>query len=251
LLKNPLDEKIFNYYATSQVEFIPLDGAVRALGQPGVIESASPSPDGRYVLVDERHPPYSYLLPYPFFPERVSVIDRSTGGVGQIVDKPLADTIPNVHDAVEPGPRDFGWRSDVAATLAYAEAGDGGDPRKEATVRDTVFLLDAPFDGKATKLVELPVRFRSITWADGRLAFVEEQRWKDRKRITLAVAPDKPGAPVQLFDGSFEDRYHDPGTPFTAMNASGKQVLEPLKTVAGFTCTRVAHRRKETVRWCR
>jgi hypothetical protein len=33
----------------------------------------------------------------------VSVIVMSTGGVRQILDKPLEDTIPNVHDAVEPG----------------------------------------------------------------------------------------------------------------------------------------------------
>jgi dipeptidyl aminopeptidase/acylaminoacyl peptidase len=233
LLKNSVDEKIFNYYATSQVELIHLDGTVKALGKSGVIQSASPSPDGRYVLIDERHPPYSYLLPYAFFPERVSVIDMSTGAVRQIVDKPLEDTTPNVHDAVEPGPRDFDWRSDVPATLAYVEAGDGGDPRKEASVRDTVFLLSAPFDAKATKLVDLPVRLRSITWGDGKLALVEELRWKDRKRIMLAVSPDKHGAAVQLFDGSFEDRYHDPGTPFTAMNASGKPVLQTTQDGSG------------------
>jgi len=233
LLKNSVDEKIFNYYATSQVELIHLDGTVKALGKPGVVERAWPSPDGRYVLIDERHPPYSYLLPYAFFPERVAVIDISTADVRPIIDKPLADTIPNVHDAVEPGWRDFDWRSDVPATLSYVEAGDGGDPRKEASVRDTVFLLNAPFDGKATKLVELPVRFRSITWGDGRLALVEGERWKDRKRIILAVSPDKPGRSVQLFDGSFEDRYHDPGRPFTAMNASGKQVLQTTQDGGG------------------
>jgi dipeptidyl aminopeptidase/acylaminoacyl peptidase len=138
-----------------------------------------------------------------------------------------------VHDAVEPGPRDFDWRSDVPATLAYVEAGDEGDPRKEASVRDTVFLLNAPFDAKATKLVDLPVLLRSITWGDGKLALVEELRWKDRKRIILAVSPDKQGAAVQLFDGSFEDRYHDPGTPFTAMNASGKQVLQTTQDGSG------------------
>jgi dipeptidyl aminopeptidase/acylaminoacyl peptidase len=233
LLKNPVDEKIFNYYATSQVELIHLDGTVKALGKPGVVETASPSPDGRYLLIDERHPPYSYLLPYAFFPERVSVIDTSTGEVRQIIDKPLEDTIPNVHDAVAPGPREFDWRNDVSATLAYVEAGDGGDPRKEAAVRDTIYLLNAPFDGKPTKLVELPLRFRSITWRDGRLAVVEEQRWKDRKRILLAISPDKPGASVPLFDGSFEDRYHDPGTPMTAMNTSGKQVVETTEDGSG------------------
>jgi dipeptidyl aminopeptidase/acylaminoacyl peptidase len=203
------------------------------LGKPGVIQTASPSPDGHYVLIDERHPPYSYLLPYSFFPERVTVVDVASGGGRQVIDKSLEDTIPNVHDAVEPGPRDFDWRSDVPATLAYVEAGDGGDPRKDAAVRDTVFLLSAPFDGKATKLLDLPVRFRSITWGDSKLALVEEERWKDRKRIVLAVSPDKPGESVPLFEGSFEDRYHDPGTPFTAMNASGKQALQTAQNGSG------------------
>jgi dipeptidyl aminopeptidase/acylaminoacyl peptidase len=233
LLKNPVDERIFDYYATSQVELVRLDGTVKALGKPGVIDSAMPSPDSRNVLIDERHHPYSYLLRYEFFPERVSVITVATGGVRQIVDKPLEDTIPNVHDAVAPGPRDFEWRSDAAATLAYVEAGDGGDPRKEATVRDTIYLLSASFDGKPTKLAELPVRFRSLTWGDGKLALVEEQRWKDRKRIILAVAPDNPGAAVQLFEGSFEDRYHDPGTPFTTMNSSGMPVLQSTADGSG------------------
>jgi dipeptidyl aminopeptidase/acylaminoacyl peptidase len=38
---------------------------------------------------------------------------------------------------------------------------------------------------------------------------------------------------VQLFEGSFEDRYHDPGTPFTAMNANGKQVLQTTQDGVG------------------
>ena len=52
--------------------------------------------------------------------------------------------------------------------------------------------------------------FSSVSWGNGQLALVEEERWKDRKRIMLAVAPDG-GALVKLFEGSFEDRYHDPG----------------------------------------
>ena len=233
LLKSPIDEEIFDYYATSQVELVRLDGTVQALGKPGIIDRAMPSPDSRKVLIDERHHPYSYLLRYEFFPQRLSVITVATGEVRQIVDKPLEDTIPNVHDAVASGPRDFEWRSDAASTLAYVEAGDGGDPRKEAAVRDTIYLLSAPFDGKPTKLAELPVRFRSLTWGDGKLALLEEQRWKDRKRVILAVAPDNPGAAVQLFEGSFEDRYHDPGTPFTTMNSSGMPVLQTTPDGSG------------------
>ena len=93
-------------------------------------------------------------------------------------------------------------------------------------VRDTLFLLDAPFDGARRKLAELPVRFSSLKWGNGRLAWVEEERWKDRKRLIQAISPDTPGPLVTLFEGSFEDRYHDPGRPFETTNAAGKRVLQ-------------------------
>jgi hypothetical protein len=75
LLKNPEDELIFDYYATSQLRLISLDGASKPIGKPGVVVDASPSPAGNYVLVSERHHPYSYLLPFDAFPERVSMLD--------------------------------------------------------------------------------------------------------------------------------------------------------------------------------
>ena len=233
LLKSPEDEKIFDYYATSQVEVVRLNGQITAVGKPGVMESASPSPDGHYVMLEERHHPYSYLLPFRFFPRRVAVIHLASGASSQLVDKPLEDTIPNVHDAVETGPREFDWRSDAPATAFWAEAGDGGDLRKDVAVHDSLFLEDAPFDGTPRKLVDLPLRYDGVTWGTGRLALVEETRWKDRKRIMLAIAPDQPGPGVKLFEGSFEDRYHDPGHPLEVMNASGKQVLQMTEDAGG------------------
>jgi len=226
MLKSPEDEQIFDYYATSQVQVVHLDGTTKTVGEPGVIESASPSPDAGYVLIDERHHPYSYLLPFRTFPERVLVVNLATGSSKQLADKAIEDTIPNIHDAVAAGPRDFDWRSDAPATVFWVEAADGGDPRKDVPIRDTLFLLDAPFDATPRKLAEIPVRFGGLTWGNGHVAVVEEERWKDRKRIILAVAPDAPAAPVRLFEGSFEDRYHDPGRPFETMNAAGKSVIQ-------------------------
>ena len=72
---------------------------------------------------------------------------------------PLADNIPIAQDAVATGPRDYQWRSDAPATVAWVEAGDGGDPKKPAAVRDRLYLLDAPFTGSPRVLAELPMRF--------------------------------------------------------------------------------------------
>src|SRR5580692_3058220 len=226
LLKNPEDEQIFDYYATSQVAIVRLDGAAVLLGKAGVFVEATPSPDGEWVLLFERHHPYTYLLPFSAFPERVSAVNLKTGTAKQFVDKPLEDNIPNIHDAVAPGPRDYEWRSDRGASIFWVEAGDGGDPRNNAAVRDALFLLDAPFESAPRKLAELPVRYRSIAWGNDHLALVEERRWKDRKRVILAVDPLASATSVKLFEGSFEDRYHDPGEPLEDYNSAGKLVIQ-------------------------
>jgi len=226
LLKNPQDEQFFDYYAMSQVQLIRLDGTAKSLGKPGVFENATPSPDGGYLLLVERHHPYSYLLPFEAFPERVSVVNLKTGTAKQLADKPLEDDLPNIHDAVPSGPRDHEWRSDAAASVFWVEAGDGGDPRKDAAVRDTLFLLDAPFESAPRKLAELPVRYRRVAWGNDHLALVEERRWKDRKRILLEIAPSSAATSVKLFEGSFDDRYHDPGQPIAVANSAGKPVIE-------------------------
>jgi dipeptidyl aminopeptidase/acylaminoacyl peptidase len=225
LLKNPEDEAIFDYYAASQVVLVGLDGRITPVGKPGVMESASASPDGRYALLDERHHPYSYLLPFAMFPERISAIELKSGNTKQLADKPLEDTIPNIHDAVTAGPRNFEWRSDVGSSVFWVEAADGGDPRVEAPLRDRLFMWDAPFVGSPQQLAEIPLRFGSVEWGTGRLAIVEEERWKDRKRIMLAVSPAAPGREVKLYEGSFEDHYHDPGQPFQVVNEAGKYVV--------------------------
>jgi dipeptidyl aminopeptidase/acylaminoacyl peptidase len=166
------------------------------------------------------------LLPFSAFPERVSAVNLKTGTAKQFVDRPLEDNIPNIHDAVAPGPRDYEWRSDRGASIFWVEAGDGGDPRNNAAVRDALFLLDAPFESAPRKLAELPVRYRSIAWGNDHLALVEERRWKDRKRVILAVDPLASAASVKLFEGSFEDRYHDPGEPLEDYNSAGKLVIQ-------------------------
>ena len=233
LLKDPEDEAIFDYYATSQVVMVGLDGKITPVGKPRVIEHASASPDGQYALIDERHHPYSYLLPYEMFAERVSVVDLKSGNIKQLADKPLEDTVPNIHDAVATGPREYEWRSDAPSTVFWVEAADGGDPRVEASIRDRLFTLESPFAGSPQKLAELPLRYDSVEWGNGKFAIMEEQRWKDRKRVILAVSPTAPGTEAKLFEGSFEDHYHDPGKPFESMNANGKLIVQTTSDGSG------------------
>src|SRR5277367_2992083 len=51
LLKNPEDEQFFDYYAKSQIVVVRLDGGSVLLGKAGVFVEATPSPDGKWVLL--------------------------------------------------------------------------------------------------------------------------------------------------------------------------------------------------------
>ncbi|MFD1468709.1 alpha/beta hydrolase family protein [Hymenobacter caeli] len=228
LLKSPADERLFDYYATAQLVQVALaDGRAQPLGAPGVLQTASASPDGRFVLVRARHRPYSYTLPVSSFPQRLDVLDLATGAVVKTVaDLPLADAVPTSFDAVPTGPRDHAWRTDAPATLCYVEAQDGGDPKRPATVRDKVYLLGAPFAGPAQELAALPLRYDGITWGNEHLALVSGSRRADRHETTWQLDPGGPGTPLAvLFDGSSEDTYHNPGDPYTHRNAQGRSVL--------------------------
>ncbi len=226
LLKNPYDEEIFAYYMTAQVMRVSLDGAVKPLGEPGMVMSADPSPNGQYVLVETIHRPFSYLVPAYRFPNRIEVFDLDGNLVKEIADLPLAEGVPTAFGSVPTGIRSISWRADAEATLYWAEALDGGDARAEAEYRDQIYMLKAPFDAAPTPLVKLPLRYAGMTWGDDDLALVNESWWSTRKRRTYVVDPSKPGAePRVLFDLSFEDRYNDPGYPMTRINDHGAYVL--------------------------
>jgi dipeptidyl aminopeptidase/acylaminoacyl peptidase len=146
--------------------------------------------------------------------------------VRQIADLPLADQVPVDFDAVRAGARDVEWRADKPATLFWAEALDGGNPKNDVPFRDRLFTLPAPFTGDAAKLMDVPLRFDDIKWGSDDVALVEGSRFQDRKTETWWIEPDvAAAAPRIVFDRSSEDHYSDPGEPITITNASGKQQL--------------------------
>jgi dipeptidyl aminopeptidase/acylaminoacyl peptidase len=238
LLRNPEDERFFDYYATGQVRLVGLAGAAKSIGKAAVIDSAEPSPDGHYALIEEPHHPYSYELPVENFPRRALVVDLRTGAEEQLSDLPLADNIPIAFDAVASGPRDYQWRADVPATVTWVEAGDGGDPKKPAAVRDRISLLDAPFTAEPRVLAELPMRFAGLEWGNDHLALVNERDWTHRRRLIAAVDPSAPQPHLEkLYEGSSENRYQDPGRPVMKENASGHSVLNTTPDSAGIYFT--------------
>ncbi|HYI13559.1 MAG TPA: prolyl oligopeptidase family serine peptidase [Thermoanaerobaculia bacterium] len=226
LLKTPYDEKVFEHHLQSRAGIASLDGTVRPIGTAAMIADAEPSPDGRYILVETMHRPFSYVVPAQRFPRRIEVWDRDGKVVHQLADLPLADSVPTDFDATTTGPRDVTWRADKPATLAWTEALDQGDPRAEAKDRDRIFLLDAPFTAPPVPLATLAFRVGTVSWSSDDLALVDEAWWKSRKTRTWRVRPGSPSSPPELLvDRSFEDRYSDPGSPAKMLTPQGTWVV--------------------------
>jgi dipeptidyl aminopeptidase/acylaminoacyl peptidase len=225
LLKNARDEALFAHYFTSQIAFIGLDGAVKRIGAPAIIAMSDLSPDGRYILQRQLQRPFSYAVPASLFAAKTVVTDLSGAVVHIAAELPVLDNVPTPFDSTYVGPRSIQWRSDADATLAWVEAQDGGDSKREAAVRDTVFTLAAPFNGAKSKLIDLPHRLQWVMWGRNDFAIVVSQWWQTRTETRFAVNPSQTGQARQLVQRNFQDRYNDPGAPRLTTNARGRGVL--------------------------
>lgn len=266
LLKDPHDVALFEHYTTCQLGLVDVDeGRLTPLGLPAAFRRASPSPDGKLVLIDIMVPPYAYMMPAGRFPRRVEVWNIRTGELSaSVAEIPLQDKIPLTFDGVGEGPRGIGWRSDAPAMLYWVEAQDGGDPDNDVPIRDCMFTMSAPFTEAPRKLISLEWRFNGVLWGNENIALVTERRYKSRSARSYRIAPGPAGEPndgmglnqsaegpccaraCDLSQGeaprrlmvtipNWEDRYSDPGSVLTSRNDSGKVVL------------RLMNRSKETV----
>jgi dipeptidyl aminopeptidase/acylaminoacyl peptidase len=227
LLKSKADERRFEHYAACEIRRFPVGGGTATGVLPaGIYRDLSVSPDGRWLLVEQTHAPFSYLFPVDRFPYRVFVADAGGAPVAELVDKPLQDAIPITFDAVEAGRRDFVWRNDAPATVVWVEALDGGDPAVDVPARDRAFSLDAPFAGAPRPLLTAKNRLNGVTWGNGSLAIAEDFRWKTRMTRVYRFDPSRDNPePQLLFEYSSEDLYHRPGDFVTAPNAFGRDAL--------------------------
>ncbi len=226
LLKNPSDEQLFEYYATAQAMKVNLDGTVQKIGSVGIVATATPSPDGKYVLIETVHRPFSYLVTVNRFPSKIDIFESSGSFVKTLTDNPLQENVPWGPDAVPTGQRNHDWRSDAPATVYWVEALDGGDPKRKTDTRDVVLMLNAPFSSTPQTVYTAMYRFGGVTWGNDQTALFSERWYSSRKTLTKLVNPSSPANAVVLFDRSSEDRYNNPGTPELTKNGYGQEVLD-------------------------
>lgn len=119
LLKDEYDEDLFDYYATTQLVLVSLDGTVKEIWPPAVYTSLDPSPDEKYILISSIHRPYSFIVPCGRFPRKVEVWTTDGIFVRELCDLPLAEDIPIAFNSVRKGMRSINWRSDKPSTLYW------------------------------------------------------------------------------------------------------------------------------------
>jgi len=224
LLKSPNDEKLFEYYATSQLALIDVNGRVRTVGAPAIFDDTSFSPDGRYIYVSRVRRPFSYLFPRSRFPKTHEIWDPNGNLVHKLLETPLIDSLPS--GGVPTGPRGYSWIPTEPATLMWTEALDGGDPRTKVAQRDKLMILAAPFGGSPTEMLRTEHRFqgRAFGEKDGLMFFFDYNRDTQRRRMFMTDYRN-PSTVKQIFDLNINDRYGDIGTPITKTLPNGVTVV--------------------------
>ncbi len=225
LLKSPNDELLFDYYATSQLAVVSVDGKTKEIGSPAIFDGMDVSPDGKYILTARIHRPFSYLLTAGDFPTTVEIWDMSGRAVYQVAEVPAQDNIPV--NGVTTAPRSFDWIPTESATLIYAEALDGGNPREKAPFRDKLMKIAAPFSNAPVELVKLEQRYAGSSFGerDGLMLFSDFNR--DSRHRRLYMTDYRNPANVKLIsDLNVADRYNDIGQPVTKRLPNGYSVIQ-------------------------
>jgi len=220
VLKNPYDADLFDYYTSSQLALInAVSGEMIRIGKPAVLGQVSAAPGGNYLLVERIHRPYSYLVAFYRFPKEVEVWTTAGDVAETVASLPLAEQVPI--DGVPTGPREHTWRPTEAATLVWAEALDGGNPKTKVPNRDR--LMIKPVGGTASELCKTVERVADLAWIEkGGLALLSDydpdRHWT---RTFVINAEDRTAAPRLLWDMSADDRYKNPGYPIYRVQPTG------------------------------
>ena len=224
LLKNKHDEELFDYYFTSQLILLDSEtGKIRKVGKPAIYDDVDLSPDNKYLLIERIERPYSYQVPYYYFPKTFEIIDLKGNLVKELHKRPLQDQIPIGGTYI--GPRRFHWQPLKDATLIWAEALDEGNPKNEVDFRDKICRLAAPFSQTPEEIFKTEHRYSRIDWSENEdeLIYYEYDRdelW--RKGWLYKIGNEKPKL---VYDLSIRDNYNDPGDLIKRKTTRGQKVF--------------------------
>ncbi len=223
LIKSPYDEKLFEFYATSQL-VLSKNGVETVIGKPAIYSTFTPSPDKKYLMTRVINKPFSYLVTAQGFPSTICITDMAGKLVKVLADLPSSESRPSGYDNVQNVPRSFDWRDDEAATITWCTPLDSGLIKKQMDYHDAVYALSAPFSGEAKELFKTQMRYRGTQWGDATIALVQEgSQGKQISKVSLynTIA----NSMTALYERNQTDAYNSPGIPVTTKNKFGRDVI--------------------------
>lgn len=226
LLSDDFTERQFDYYATSVLGIIRIDdGGISYLGENAVYTQATFSPDGNYILIQSIERPYSYVVPYRFFPSVTEIRDENGSTIKVLAKTQLVEYEYSSLNSAFPGPRSYRWRPDLTASVCWIEPLDGGNGSVDVPFRDKVMCISSPFSEDAEEVYKGEHRINSILWGDANNAFVLLSDRSVRHKKCIHIDPQKNVVKQVVYDLSSEDLYADPGTIIMTLNSLGRSVV--------------------------
>ncbi len=224
LIKNPYDESLFAFYATTQL-VKNMNGVEAPIGVPAIYSEIDPSPDNNYLLIRKIDRPFSYLVTAGGFNSTVSITDLQGKQVKEIIKLPSRELSPTGYDNVLNAPRGHSWLDAEPATIVWVEPLDSGMIKKKMDFHDAANTLKAPFNGSPQLLVKTAMRLNNVEAITPGLYLVTEgSRVKHVQKIsTLNPAT---GELKELINRSTDDAYGDPGSPIRSKNKFGRSAVQ-------------------------
>ena len=155
LLSSAYDELLFEYYFSSTLARVSLDGKVHRLeATTGLLARVEPSPDHRYALIARLQRPYSHLLKASHFPRQFELWNLETG---KQINSPSLPQQGGITATRGTPFRKFSWRLDSGA-LGWVER------PKDAAKRWVA--LDPPYTGEPREVASSEAGIADFGWTD-------------------------------------------------------------------------------------
>lgn len=219
LLEDEHDERLFEHYTTSQIAELAPGRAPRPIGERGMYESISVSPDGRHILATRIERPFSYIVYHSGFPRRTVLLDREGNEVVTLATQPLRES-GGWGRGGDDEARGFAWRPDGAGLsfLKRAPRGDDGEARPYR-----VHLLTEPWNlDEAIVVAESEDPIRSVVYSlDGRHLFATISKGRETALAYYDLAGDDPERRVLVPFHTNDDPLALPGELMTRRTGNG------------------------------
>jgi dipeptidyl aminopeptidase/acylaminoacyl peptidase len=251
LMATPYDQELLRWHATGQLAYIDVaNRSVRTFGQPAMIRSIDPSPDGRHVRVTRMVEPFSYVVPVGNFGSVEEIWDDTGKVLLELNERELnlgvRDDDPPAAPGVgggqgggdnQAGRRELAWRADGqglsfleqepaparpdTVTAADDEEQQQGGRGGQARRKDRVMQWLPPFDSSSLRVVyESETRFSGHRFSpDMQILFLTERTGQNVREY--AVYLNDPATKHTLARYRTEDFYANPGSLVTLGGGGG------------------------------